>query len=74
MLEVESSDITDQIIDDLYHVVSDHSGNCKLKFIVKDHKTNARVKMPSKTMKVAVDNAFIKKVEALRVFEYTLEG
>lgn len=73
MLEVESSDITDQVIDDLYHVVSDHSGKCKLKFIVKDHKTKSRVKMPSKTMKVAVDNAFIKKVEDLKVFEYTLE-
>ena len=73
LLEVESSDLTDHIIDQLYDVVSDHSGNCQLKFIVKDHKTNTRVKMPSKSFKVSVDNDFIKKVSALEVFEYTLE-
>lgn len=73
LLEVESTDLTDHIIDQLYHVVSDHTGNCQLKFIVKDHKTNARIKMPSKSFKVSVDNDFIKKVKELEVFEYTLE-
>ncbi|MFT5819470.1 MAG: DNA polymerase-3 subunit alpha [Crocinitomix sp.] len=72
-LEVESSDITDQVIDKLYNVVMDHSGTCQLKFIIKDHKTNTTIKMPSKTMKVAIDNEFIKKVNELEVFEYTLE-
>lgn len=73
LLEIESSDLTDHIINELYNVVSDHAGNCQLKFIVKDHKTNSRIKMPSKSFKVAVDNDFIKKVSALDVFEYTLE-
>jgi len=72
-LEVESSDITDRVIDDLYNVVMDHSGSCQLKFIIKDHKTNAKIKMPSKTMKVAIDNDFINKVKELEVFDYTLE-
>jgi len=73
LLEVESADLTDHVIDQLYHVVSDHAGNCQLKFIVKDHKTNSKIKMPSKSFKVSVDNDFIKKVKELEVFEYTLE-
>ena len=73
MLEVEASDITDRVIDDLYNLVMDHSGTCQLKFVVKDHKTKSLIKMPSKTMKVAVDNDFIKKVKQLEVFEYSLE-
>ncbi|MDG1913512.1 MAG: DNA polymerase III subunit alpha [Crocinitomix sp.] len=72
-LEVECSDVTDQVIDKLYNVVMDHAGTCQLKFIIKDHKTNSTIKMPSKTMKVTVDNEFIKKVKELDVFEYTLE-
>ncbi len=73
LLEVESSDLTDRVIDKLYDLVMDHSGNCQLKFIVKDHKTNTKVKMPSKSLKVNVDSDFIKKVKELEVFEYTLE-
>jgi len=72
MLEVESSDITDQVIDDLYNLISDNSGNCQLKFIVKDHKSKTKVKMPSKTMKVSLDHDFIKKVKELEVFDYSL--
>lgn len=73
MLEIESADLTDRVIDELYHLVMDHTGNCQLKFIIKDHKTNSKIKMPSKTMKVNVDNDFINKVKKLDVFEYTLE-
>lgn len=73
LLEVESSDITDRVIDELYELVTDHSGNCQLKFVVNDHKTGSKIKMPSKTMKVNVDNDFIHKINALEVFEYVLE-
>ena len=73
LLEVESNDITDNVIDNLYNIVMDHSGTCQLKFIIKDHKTKSVVKMPSKTMKVNVDSELIKKVKELEVFEYTLE-
>ncbi|UKN02971.1 DNA polymerase III subunit alpha [Paracrocinitomix mangrovi] len=72
-LSVESSDLTDHMIDELYHIIQDHTGNCSLKFIVKDHKSNTELKMPSRSLKVPVDNEFIKKVEELQVFEYVIE-
>lgn len=73
LLSVESSDLTDNKIDELYELISENSGNCALKFIVKDHKTNAELRMPSRSIKVSVDNDFIKKVDELEVFEYTVE-
>jgi DNA polymerase-3 subunit alpha len=51
----------------------DHAGTCQLKFVLKDHKTNTKLKMPSKSMKVNVDNEFIDKVKTLSVFDYILE-
>ena len=73
-LEVESADITDELMENLFTLVSDNKGTCHLKFLIKDYKSNTRVKMPSKTMKVTVENDFIKKIEALNVFEYSLEA
>ncbi len=72
-LAVESSDLTDNLIDDLYHLTQEHTGNCSLKFVIKDHKTKSEIRMPSRTIKVAVDNAFIDKVEEMNVFEYSVE-
>ncbi|MCG8574222.1 MAG: DNA polymerase III subunit alpha [Flavobacteriales bacterium] len=73
LLEVESSDISDEKIDELYTILTDHSGNCALKFVLKDHKTNSSIRMPSRSMKVAVDNEMIEKVKKLEIFEYQLE-
>jgi len=72
-LSVENSDLTDHMIDDLYHIIQENSGNCALKFVIKDHKTKAEIKMPSRTLKVSVDNEFINKVEELGVFEYSVD-
>ncbi|MEX1002829.1 MAG: DNA polymerase III subunit alpha [Crocinitomicaceae bacterium] len=72
-LSVESADLTDKMIDELYHLVQDHSGNCSLKFILKDHKSKSTIKMPSRSFKVNVENAFIHEVEKLQVFEYAIE-
>jgi len=73
-LTVESSDLTDHLIDDLYHIVQENSGSCALKFVIRDHKTKAELRMPSRTLKVSVANEFIKQVEDLGVFEYAVES
>jgi DNA polymerase-3 subunit alpha len=73
LLSVESADITDQLMDSLFNLVMDHSGQCQLKFLVKDHKSKSVVKMPSKTLKVGVDQDFIKEIKALNVFDFSLE-
>ncbi|MEO9531209.1 MAG: DNA polymerase III subunit alpha [Crocinitomicaceae bacterium] len=72
-LAVESSDLTDHMIDELYNIIQENSGSCALKFVVKDHKSKAELRMPSRTLKVSVDNKFIHAVEDLQVFEYTVD-
>lgn len=74
VLSAEYADITDQNIDDLYSVILAHTGTCQLKFQVRDHKTNTLLKMPSRSVKVNVDNEFIRKIEEMRIFECKLEA
>lgn len=73
LLKVESTDVTDALIDELFHLVNDHTGNCQLKFILMDHKSKAEVKMPARNLKVSLDNDFIKKVDELGIFDYAVE-
>ena len=70
---VEQSDINDSILDDLFHIVSAHTGDCQLKFELHDFKTKTKLKMPSRSMKVTIEKEFIKKLDNLEVFQYTLE-
>jgi DNA polymerase-3 subunit alpha len=70
---VESSDLNETLIDDLYQLVQDNSGGCTLKFIIKDHKSKAQIKMPSRSYKVNVNNEFIDKIEELQVFTCGIE-
>ncbi len=72
-LEIEATDLTDRVIDDLYNIVMDNTGTCQLRFVVKDHKSKTKVNVKSKTMKVNVSNEFINKVNGLGVFEYVLD-
>ena len=69
MLEVESSQLSDEKIDALYEILNERKGNCSLKFILKDHKSNSTLKMPSRMMKVAVDKEVIDEVDKLEIFE-----
>ena len=73
LLSVESSDLTDSKIDELYHLVQDNAGSCSLKFVVRDFKSKSEIRMPSRNIKVSVDTEFIKAVDKLGVFEYELE-
>lgn len=73
VLTVEQSDLTDMIVDELFMAVSDHSGNCHLKFVLKDFKSKTNLKMPSRNMKVTIEKELIDKIDQLNVFECKLE-
>jgi DNA polymerase-3 subunit alpha len=73
VLTVEQSDVSDSILDDLFNIVSEHTGTCQLKFELHDFKTNTKLKMPSRTMKVKIEKEFIQKLDILEVFQYALE-
>ena len=73
VLTVEQADLTDMIIDDLFTVVSDHSGSCQLKFVLHDFKSKTSLKMPSRNMKVNINKDLIHQIKQLEVFECKLE-
>ncbi|MDX1350857.1 MAG: hypothetical protein R3279_11440, partial [Putridiphycobacter sp.] len=73
VLSVEQSDLTDMIIDDLYAVIADHSGNCQLKFILRDHKSKTSLKMPSRNLKVNINKQLIQSLDELQIFDCKLE-
>lgn len=73
VLTVEQSDLTDMIIDDLYTIVSNHSGNCQLKFILHDHKSKTSLKMPSRNVKVNINKQLIDHLNQLEIFDCKLE-
>ncbi len=72
MLEVESSELTNENSSELHKILKQHKGKCLLRMVIKDAKTGAAVKMPSRTMKVSVDNEVINKVKSLQVFDVLL--
>ncbi len=73
VLSVEQSDVTDDLLDHLYHTFEENKGGCQVKFEVKDFKTNTTIKMPSKTMKIEINKQLTKQLEEFKVFEYRLE-
>ena len=73
VLSVEQSDLTDMIIDDLYTVIADHTGNCQLKFVLRDHKSKTSLKMPSRNMKVEINKQLIDSLNEMEIFDCKLE-
>ena len=73
VLSVEQSDITDELLDQLYHIFEDNKGNCQLKFELKDHKSNTLIKMPSRTVKIDVNTELISTIKSYGIFNFKLE-
>ena len=73
ILSVEQSEITDDLLDNLYNAFEEYKGGCQVKFELKDYKTNTLIKMPSKTMKIDINKHLINKLQEFNVFEYRLE-
>jgi len=73
ILTVEQSDITDIILDDLYTTITDHPGDCRIKFILNDFKSDTSIVMPSRNMKVTIEKELINKLDKIGIFNYKLE-
>jgi len=71
-LTVEQSDITDSMLDDLYTTITEHPGECRVKFILLDHKSKTKIKMPSRNLKVQISKEFVTKLNEMGVFELKL--
>jgi len=72
VLAVEQSDITDSLLDELYIAITEHPGDCRVKFILLDHKTETKLSMPSRNLKVEISKELIDKLNKLNVFDMKL--
>jgi DNA polymerase-3 subunit alpha len=63
-INVDNARLTASFIQDMHEILSAHQGNCRLKFVVNDEINNMTLNMPSKSLKVGVDNELLRKLEA----------
>ena len=72
ILSIEQSDITDTLLDELYLAITEHPGECRVKFMLLDHKSETKLSMPSRNLKVEIGKGLIDKLKKLNVFEMKL--
>lgn len=63
-INIDNAQLTASFIQDIHEILSAHRGNCRLKFVVNDELNNITLNMPSKTLKVGIDNELLRKLEA----------
>jgi len=71
-INMELSRIDDKVIEEIYELVSNHKGGCKLKFNVYHKEERLAVDMMSKTLTVSLDNEFIDKLDRFADITYKL--
>jgi DNA polymerase III subunit alpha len=62
-IHVDNSLLTASYIQDMHEIFTEHTGKCRLRFIVKDELNDLTLSMPSKTVKVDVSDQLIRKLE-----------
>jgi DNA polymerase-3 subunit alpha len=62
-IHVDNSLLTASYIQDIHEIFTEHTGKCRLRFIVKDELNDLTLSMPSKTVKVDVSDQLIRKLE-----------
>ncbi len=72
VLAVEQSDITDSLLDELYLAITEHPGECRVKFVLLDHKSETKLNMPSRNLKVEIGTELIGKLNKLNIFDMKL--
>jgi DNA polymerase-3 subunit alpha len=63
-INVDNARLTASFIQDMHEILSAHQGTCRLKFVVNDEFSNMTLNMPSKSLKVGIDNELLRKLEA----------
>jgi DNA polymerase III subunit alpha len=62
-IHVDNTLLTATYIQDMHEIFAEHTGKCRLRFIVKDELNDLTLSMPSKTVKVDVSDQLIRKLE-----------
>ncbi len=71
-LKLNLKQLDDNFRKELTKLIKDNAGNCRLRLEVIDHESRSKVILPSNTMKVQLNDEFIKKLEVDMGLEYSV--
>ncbi|AMQ00271.1 DNA polymerase III subunit alpha [Pedobacter cryoconitis] len=76
-IQIPIQGINDQIITQILAMIEENKENteqqnCQLNFVVYDREQNVSLDLPSKSLKINPDNAFLEQLKALNVVSYKL--
>jgi len=71
-IRISSSILSESIVEELYTLFNENKGTSDVHFTVYNHLENLEVRMPSKKMKVDLNNSFFKKLEELEL-DYSIK-
>ena len=74
MLRVDIGDISEQLVNDVVHIVSEHKGKHSLVFNVVDHLNKYEVDLLSRKMKVSLDREFLERIEELNQLKVKIKS
>ena len=74
MLRVDVGDISEQLVNDVVHIVSEHKGKHSLVFNVVDHLNKYEVDLLSRKMKVSLDREFLERIEELNQLKVKIKS
>ena len=74
MLRVDVGDISEQLVNDVVHIVSEHKGKHSLIFNVVDHLNKYEVDLLSRKMKVNLDREFLERIGELNQLKVKIKS
>jgi DNA polymerase-3 subunit alpha len=74
ILKVDIGDISEQLVNDVVHIVSEHKGKHSLIFNVVDHLNKYKVDLLSRKMKVNLDREFLERIGELNQLKVKIKS
>ncbi|MFQ3332226.1 MAG: DNA polymerase-3 subunit alpha [Thalassomonas sp.] len=74
MLRIDIGDISEQLVNDVVHIVSEHKGKHSLVFNVVDHLNKYEVDLLSRKMKVNLDREFLDRIGELNQLKVKIKS
>jgi len=71
-LSVSAKSVTDQLIEEVEDILSQHKGNHQVKFTIYDHLEKVVVNMPSRSWRVSISNELLEHLEKIEDLEYKI--
>ncbi len=71
VINLNLENVTDDLVGQLYHLVQENPGNCRIKFKIKDPQDRVSVQMPSRKAKIEFNDHVAEKLDTLPRVDYS---